>query len=192
MVTYPKIIAVCGLKRSGKDTIANYIKNKYRYKHCKISAPLKQCIKTLFKLSDDELELNNKDCIHSKWNIEPRVMMDFIGTHVFQYEIQKILPYVGRNFWINHLLDEFTSSEENNKIVISDLRFKHELVELQKHGVFVIKVINKKNDDLKQNYISETEICDLIPDYEIYNDTDIHTLYSKIDEIFSNLMRLIN
>ena len=46
----PKIIAVCGYKRSGKDTIAKYLNKKYNYKHLKITYKLKECLKLLFDL----------------------------------------------------------------------------------------------------------------------------------------------
>ncbi len=47
---YPQIIAICGYKRSGKDTIAQYLVKKYNYKHHKITHKLKECIKLLFDL----------------------------------------------------------------------------------------------------------------------------------------------
>lgn len=185
-------IAICGLKRSGKDTIANYICNEYKYTHYKIATPLKNIIKELFHLSTDDLETSLKDELNPTYYVSPRTLMDFIGTHVFQYEIQKIISNIGRNFWINHLLNQINidygklygnAPNKYYNFIISDLRFNHELEELSKtHKTFIIKVINDKckND----NYVSEMECMNLKHDYIIYNNNSIEDLYKDIANMF--------
>ena len=40
----PKIIAICGVMRSGKDTIANHLVENYGYENVKIADTLKRVL----------------------------------------------------------------------------------------------------------------------------------------------------
>ena len=176
----PKIIAVCGMKQSGKDTVVNYIidQSKYKYNHRKIAWPLKKMISDLFGFSLDDME-NKKEVPSSIYNESPRKLMDFFGTHIFQHELQKIIPDIGRSFWIKKLLCE----NVNKNIIISDLRFLHEEAELKKHNSLIIKVF--RNDTTDDGLDSELEHCNIKPDVEIYNNTnDIQSAFKNTLELF--------
>jgi len=184
----PYIIAVCGYKRSGKDTIAEYLTKNYNYNHYKITDKLRKVVQLLFNLNDNDYE-KNKEENDDRWNTTPRKMMQFIGTEVFQYKIQELIPNIGRNFWIKSLLsDELLDNIKNNnhKIVISDLRFLHEYENLKqlKIPLVVIKVTNDRNKNI-DNHISETEHLKIPIDYEIENNGTIEDLYNNIDSLFN-------
>ena len=188
MNTHPYIIAVCGYKRSGKDTIAEYLTKNYNYNHYKITDKLRKVVQLLFNLNDNDYE-KNKEENDDRWNTTPRKMMQFIGTEVFQYKIQELLPNIGRNFWIKSLLsDELLDNINNNnhKIVISDLRFIHEYENLKQLNIplVVIKVTNNKIKNI-DNHISETEHLKIPIDYEIENNDTLQQLYDNINKIFN-------
>ena len=191
----PKIIAVCGYKRSGKDTIAKYLNKKYNYKHLKITYKLKECLKLLFDLRDHELETDKKEKINKKWNITPRKLMQFIGTEIFQYKIQEILPDIDKKFWIRTFLtDSLVNNLRNKKdfhIVISDIRFIHEYEELKKLNI-PISVIKVTNDNImidsnEELHISEREFIKIPYDKEILNNSTFDDMYKKIDEYIINI-----
>ena len=191
----PKIIAVCGYKRSGKDTIAKYLNKKYNYKHLKITYKLKECLKLLFDLRDHELETDKKDKINKKWNITPRKLMQFIGPEIFQYKIQEILPDIDKKFWIKTFLtDSLVNNLRNKKdfhIVISDIRFIHEYEELKKLNI-PISVIKVTNDNImidsnEELHISEREFIKIPYDKEILNNSTFDDMYKKIDEYIINI-----
>lgn len=191
----PKIIAVCGYKRSGKDTIAKYLNKKYNYKHLKITYKLKECLKLLFDLRDHELETDKKDKINKKWNVTPRKLMQFIGTEIFQYKIQEILPDIDKKFWIKTFLtDSLVNNLRNKKdfhIVISDIRFIHEYEELKKLNI-PISVIKVTNDNImidsnEELHISEREFIKIPYDKEILNNSTFDDMYKKIDEYIINI-----
>tara|TARA_B110000211_G_C14004715_1_gene520243 strand:+ start:132 stop:716 length:585 start_codon:yes stop_codon:yes gene_type:complete len=190
----PKIIAICGYNRSGKDTIANYLEKNYNYKHLKITYKLKECIKLLFDLTDNDLELDKKEDINKKWKVSPRHMMQFIGTDIFQYKIQELLPGIDKKFWINTFLNDplVSKLKKNDKfnIVISDLRFIHEYEELKKLNIpiLILKVIND-NIIIDENislHISNIEFLNIPINYEINNSGDLKYLYNQIDYIINN------
>lgn len=176
------IIAICGLKRSGKDTIAKYISEKYQLKHVKISDTLKNSIQLLFNIDKEDLEYDAKDIVNTHWNVSPRKIMDFIGTHVFQYEIQKIIPNIGRNFWIDNLLKK----ESKNNIVISDLRFIHEFEEIKKLNskTLIIRVV--RDCTSTNGLASEIEQEHIPADITFNNNGSIKDLYQSIDKYFND------
>ena len=185
----PEIIAICGLKRAGKDTLARYIALKYGYKHVKISSTLKSIIKTAFNVTDDDLEASHKDQIHPKLGVSTRTVMDFIGTHVFQYELQKILPDVKRCFWINQLIE---NEQSHFPIVISDLRFQHEIDKLRAFRCLVIRI--EKDGVCSDSLDSEKESGQLNVDFTLHNNDTPKSLFKSFDEVYisSKLKQTIN
>lgn len=187
--TLPFVVAICGKRRCGKDTIANYLQNNYNFEHIKISSKLKNVIKILFNFNDNQMESDEKELIDEKWNVSPRQVMQFIGTDIMQYEIQKLLPNVNRSFWIKSLIEEYKNTNKN--LVISDLRFLHEYEELKKvsNKIYIIKVERKCSHDLSSTdtHSSETEMINIPCDF-IINNSKISDLYSKIDKIINQIV----
>lgn len=121
-----KIIGIVGKKRSGKDTVADYLVQNYGYIKLSFASPLKEIIKTLFDFDDEQINGNEKEIIDDYWNITPRRAMEYIGTNVFRKNISELIPNIGENFWSDILYNKCKKiSEKNNdvKIVISDVRF---------------------------------------------------------------------
>jgi hypothetical protein len=115
-------------------------------------------------------------------------MMQFVGTDMFQFKIQELLPNINRDFWIKTLFsDELIKNINNTNIVLSDLRFIHEFNYLKKLNIPII-IIRVDNSNIKKNdeHISEREYINIPYDYYINNNNDIHSLYNKIDECIIN------
>ena len=174
-----RIIAICGAKRSGKDTIAKYIVQKYGYKHYKIAAKLKDVCGMLFGFSEEQMEDNSKDIIDKKFNITPRHAMQFVGTEMMQYKIQELLPSIGRNFWINILLREI---QKEDNVVISDMRFVHEFdaIKNTNNAINVIQVSKDSFIDIDL-HPSEVEWRDIPASTIIENNKTIEDLYDRVD-----------
>tara|TARA_B110000259_G_scaffold186908_1_gene239343 strand:- start:7 stop:597 length:591 start_codon:yes stop_codon:yes gene_type:complete len=190
----PKIIAICGYKGSGKDTIANYLVKKYKYTHYKIAEKLKEVIKLLFNLSDSDLE-TSKDKINQQWNVTPRKILQFIGTDMFQYKLNELFPKIQKNFWIkslftNELINKIKN--EDHKIVISDLRFLHEynLISNLYISYSILKVDNN-NIQKKDTHISENEFNNIPINSIINNNKSVTELYNIIDKNIK-IMKLNN
>jgi dephospho-CoA kinase len=187
----PKIIALCGYKGSGKDTAAEYLVTKYKYNHYKISEKLKEVIKLLFNLDDNDLE-KNKDEINDKWGIEPRKIMQFIGTDMFQYKLQELFPNIEKTFWIKSLFtDELINKieNENHRVVISDLIFLHEY-DLISNIYVSYSILKVQNNNLEKNdnHISENEFNNIPINAVILNNSTKQKLYNNIDHIAFSMM----
>lgn len=186
----PTIIAVCGLKQSGKDTVAKYICKNYSYVHKKIAEPLKTMCQYLFDMTNDQLEDHKlKETVDDRWGVTPRQIMQFMGTEVMQFKLSELLPHLDRTFWIQKFINSMRDVKEHN-IVISDLRFVHEHEQL-KHAygksVFVIMVERPLSNDIKDMHSSEQELKQLKPDFTITNDSSLEELYKKVDVIIKSM-----
>ena len=176
----PKVIALCGYKRSGKDTIADYIQ-KYGYKKVSIAEPLKGICKTLFDLTEEQVDGKEKECVLQEYGVTPRALMQFFGTEIMQYKMQELCPFIGRRFWVDRLLK---SLNEKQLYVISDLRFIHEYESIKKmfgESFIVICVCNKNIKELDE-HVSEQEWKHIKYNHIMRNDLTLMHLYQQIDD----------
>ena len=171
------IIIIIGAKRSGKDTLAKYIADKYEYKIVKISEKLKKCLKILFDFSNEQLENDEKDIIDERWGLSPRKIMQFFGTEILQNKIQEILPQCNKNFLINNFKNTI---DKNKKYIISDLRFLHEYNALLEYNPYVI-LIQRDNIKYYDNHISELEYTKIPYNIKILNNGSFTDLYDKFE-----------
>ena len=135
-----KIILLSGKKFSGKDTVADYLVLKYGYTKIAISSKIKDLLKLLFNFTDEQLNSNLKEVKDQFWRITPRKVLQFVGTEMFQFKIQELVPHIKRNFWITAVIDMIRKTNIK-KLVITDIRFKHEKIELN-------KIFNNKNNKI--------------------------------------------
>jgi hypothetical protein len=183
----PRIIAICGRRRAGKDTIADFFV-KQGYTHVKIAGKMKDVMETMFGFTRDQLESDEKELVDPRWGITPRQAMQFFGTEVMQYKIQELLPDVGRTFWVNSIIADI-SRHPSQKFVISDMRFVHEYQRLREHehGVYVIKVVKPDQEECgnADQHVSEKEYCNIPESLKVYNDGTINDLYEKLRTHFN-------
>ena len=84
--------------------------------------------------------------------------------------------------WLEDNLDK--------NIVVTDVRFKHEINSIKSKNGIIIKLINSNLNEAKDNHISEKEIDTINSkdiDYTIDNNASIDILYQKINKIMKNL-----
>jgi hypothetical protein len=186
-----KLIGILGVKNSGKDTAGSYLIDNYGFTKYAFGDPVKEICKTLFSLSDEQLEDRKlKETIDSRWGVSPRQMFQRIGTEFGQFDLFKLFPELrnkikSRELWVK-LFDEWMKKNKENKsnVVITDIRFKHEVQFIKEKGGTIIRI--RRNTDNTDNHISETELNQIpkeLIDFEIDNNYELVDLYSQIDSI---------
>lgn len=179
------IIAICGRRRSGKDLVADHLGKHHGFSNCKIADKLKKVCQVLFGFTQEEIEIS-KDDVSIKWGVSPRDAMQFLGTEIMQFEIQKLLPGVKREFWVQSMVADHLDKHE--RIVISDLRFLHDIECLRrsKHQDTRLTVLrikrNMPRDAASDTHVSECEVDSMPSDYEIENTGSIDDLLRKVDD----------
>ena len=186
------IIGILGIKRSGKDTTSDYLVSNYDFNKFTLADPVKEICKILFDFNDDQLYGNKKDLLDENWGTTPRKIFQYLGTDIFRNDIQKIIPDIGNNFWINLLINKYNKIIKLNKnirIVISDIRFQNEIDKIHELGGKIIKIIRPsiENEDIHE---SEKPILDLRGDFEIINNGTLNDLYNNVDQII-NAIKII-
>lgn len=181
-----KIVGFLGNKGSGKDTCGSYLVEKYGYVRYAFGDPVKEVCKNLFNLSEEQLNGEKKEVVDVRWNMKPREMYQLIGTEFGQFEIHKIMPKINekvklRNLWC-YLFEMWLEEHKNENIVITDVRFKHEINCILKHGGEIIKIENP-NIEKNDSHISELELNDIYINKTILNNSELVDLYSQLDII---------
>ena len=160
--------------RSGKDTVANYIIEKYGFEHLKFSKGIN--------------EIYNKYNYIDDGGIKNRQALQGIG--------QGLRRAIGENIWVNYTLSQYDPSKNT---VISDVRQDNEFIALRERGALII-LVTTSPDVQKERLIQlgespdehmnhETEhIPESLADIEIVNDSSLEELYQKIDEILEPLI----
>jgi hypothetical protein len=191
------LIAILGKKKSGKDTVANYLIEKYGFIKYSFADPLKKGLQFFFNLTDEQLYNQDlKEVIDPRWGISPRKLFQVFGTDIFQNSIRDFLPELKinndpKNHWVNLFKEWYLSELKKNpniKIVISDARFLHEINMIKELGGIVYKIIRpsleeKYNDNYYSSHQSEMEI-ESIPNnmitHLLINDNSLEELYKQI------------
>ena len=139
------IIGICGHKGSGKDYLANILKEYTGFKVVHFADPIKDIISDLFKISKDELnELKNSEDTKILGTNMRSILQVFV-TNIMQ-------KFCGKRIWVDLVLKE-------DNLIIADVRFQHEVDAILEKGGFIIKLDSPCLD----SHISESGI-DKIPD----------------------------
>lgn len=150
-----KVIGLVGFAGSGKDTVGNILRDDYGYKKYSLSTPLKDVLSLLFGWDRSMLEGATKESREWReqpdlwWNdkldwenkfgtkFTPRICMQFFGTEI-------VRNHFDDNFWI-YYLQRYILSSEDDKIVVTDCRFKNEIDAISSLGADIIRV--RRNED---------------------------------------------
>lgn len=180
------IIAICGAKRSGKDVLAKYLIDKYKYEKLSFAEPLKKAVKELFNFNDIQVGIdeesgngNEKDVIDERWGITPRRALQYFGTEIMQYKMNELIPNTNRGFFADILLSRIL---ENRNYVISDMRFLHEYEKIKGLNILIIRVIRPSLVSLvRDEHISEIEYEKIPCNIEVINEGSIENYLENFE-----------
>lgn len=186
------IIAFTGKKRTGKDTCVAYLREQYpnmKFTRYGFADPIKRICADVFGWGERELYGDLKEIIDEFWGISPREAMQVIGTELFQFALMESSPgfaeSTGRTIWVKRFINKVRKGGGN--WLISDLRFPHEIRTIRDMlpNERVILVRLNKNGTAGDAHASETEMENILPEYEVRNDGTFAELYLKLDEIIT-------
>lgn len=184
-----RLIGIVGKKRTGKDTIGDYLVNNHNFIKYSFANPLKRGAMEIFGLTENQVFGDDKDKIATEWGVTPRVLLQIMGTELFQYDIQKHIPEfkkIGREIWVKRFRQWYKENKDRN-IVICDVRFKHEAEAIIKQGGEIWKVIRDNITSNEDLHASEKELEDINNvNATIENNGTFKELY---DEVFKKLTK---
>jgi hypothetical protein len=158
------IIGIYGKKRHGKDTIANFLCNKYGFVKYGFGDPIKEIARIIFGFTDEQLYGNKKEEIDPIWNIKPRDFFQKFGTDYGQFIFPEHFPSVfnetnTRDIWVKLFVNWYTQQKKINpfiKVVVNDIRFIHEYEAIKELDGYIIKV--HRDVFYSDSHLSESEL----------------------------------
>jgi len=174
------IIGLSGYARSGKDTAANHLANKYDFTRYSFAAPMKEAMYILnpvvFSDSIGEFRYRNLVDVYGLDRAkedypEIRRLLQVFGTEVGR-------NMFGDDFWVDLAL----KSIDVKNAVITDVRFKNEADAIRLAGGQIWRV-NRFGIGPVTNHASEIDLDDYDFDHVISNDLSVVELNKVIDHI---------
>ena len=201
-----QLIGISGYAGVGKDTLARYIYTHYKnvYKES-FADPLKDACSAAFGIPresfDDQMAKKLSD---PYWRVSPRQIIQFVGTEVFREKINDLLSWSPNqeNFWTRRLrgklqgtllLAEEGAYEDNDTIIVPDIRFQDEVEFIYQNKGVVISLQRSGHEGNVgiSNHISESGISKLTfkpgAHYILENNGSIPDLYNQFEQIKSSL-----
>ena len=177
----PIIILIAGKARSGKNTVAEMLKEMYELNNKKviISPFTKYLKKYIEEITGEKIDENNK----------PRELLQQLGVEIIKEKLGKY------DMFINREIDDIDIySYFFDVIIIPDVRFPKEIEILKDkyQNVMTIKVISSLDNNMslkERSHITETSLDNYDNDnfnYIIFND-DMDKLSDQINDIYQSI-----
>lgn len=165
-----KLIALTGLPRSGKDTVAERLVKKYGYARRAFAEPLKAAAAILLGREVWEMEGQHgfdREAILPEWGFTTRWFLQMFGTECLREQIQY-------DFWLRRLGNSIAGLD---RAVITDCRFENEATFVHSLGGTIVQV-------WRPGVVGSAHVSDagVIADSTLHNDKGVIELWDKIDE----------
>jgi len=182
------VVGMIGKAGSGKDTVGDYLRDKYGFTSLALADTLKRGIQEMFVIPDDVMYDRKKreeplpDM--PKWSV--RKLLQYVGTELIRHHIDDAA-------WTKSLIKRYP---ETGNIVVTDVRFPNEVEGIREMSgcpVFFIKVVRPGCvgvDVGLKNHASETH--DLEGNFELVNSTTIEDLYAKVDWVMAEIWKTVD
>lgn len=212
MTEFP-IIAISGWKRSGKDTVADYLVNNHNFYRIGFADPLKRSVAAEYNLTMDHLtkqELKEKALL--QYPVEPK---DAFSQGIIDLMRGELAEVEGKLYWTPRALcilkgssnraidaqywvskaikcieDELEDpscndrGEWNEGVVIPDLRYRLEAVQLKEaFGANLTTIRIERFDSSPSTDPSERDLDKYNFDFTIKNTTTVDNLYKQVERL---------
>lgn len=186
----PILIGLLAKKRNGKDTVADYLVEKYGFIKLSFASPLKTACADIFGFNNEQLYGDLKEVIDPFWNVSPRTVLQYVGTDLLRNQLDKIIPNIGPNIWTKCMEKQYITILKHNpnaRVVIADNRFQNEVSAIHKLNGTVIKI--KRNLNTQSDEHSSEKGIDMINtnDFTLINNGTILELYENVDVIINKI-----
>jgi hypothetical protein len=189
------LIGIHGKPRAGKDTLANFLVDKYNLLRYGPSMPVKAATAAMFNvpleyLSDD----NMKEQIDSFWKMSYREMMQKIGKECSR-------DIFGEDFWLRHvdkvwarvkddlLTDVHRRQISYNGMILADVRYANEITWVKQRGGLVIFVTREDRKYVANaQHVAEQGLPLDLADVVIPNNDTIVELHERASLVIEPLI----
>jgi len=177
-----KIVALSGLPRSGKDTMADELVRNYGYTKFSFAEPIYKMLNTLPFLEHIHSQMSGeeKETPKAFYGKSPRDMLRTLGT---EWARNHVSPDVW--IWIlQYKLEKKYDILRQGNYVITDLRFPNEAVWVRKMGGQIVRIL-RGHSLQASDHVSDAGFPMLISDATIGNDGTLEEFLRRAAEVDS-------
>jgi hypothetical protein len=169
--------------QTGKTTACEYLAREYGFNNIAFADPLKQAVKIIYGLTDEQLYGKLKDVEDVFWNETPRSILQKMGTDGLRKGHRM-------DVWVK-ATERIITSDLKAYWAISDVRFPNEAEMVKSLNGIVVKLTGSfgGREEIGSS-MHESELAmdsynnwDLIID----NNSTLPEFYRKIDEVYQSL-----
>lgn len=193
---------MCGLKQSGKDTVAAYLMKTYGFERRAFADPLKRSLAALFDIPFTDIE-KLKTNTRMGVGIGTQSQANYIQPHYKSLTFRELLQrygteshrdIFGEDFWVDITLPNAPARYLGRNVVITDLRFKNESRRIRELGGKIVKItrppVNNDRTGLATNDVGNTdlhtsEVIDFATDYTLVNSGTLEHLYMLVENFLA-------
>jgi len=146
-----QLIGIAGHAGVGKDTVAQYLHNKYQNTYVEHFAdPLKRACAAAFGVPLEDFSNPHTKNEETFWGVSPRQIAQFVGTEMFRNGPAMLYPDRGPTHWVNLLEARLTGISAlppdeglytaGDTVIIADVRFQDEYDWIQNNGGVIIHI----------------------------------------------------
>jgi hypothetical protein len=165
----------------GKDTVADLLCHEYRFIRLQFAWPLKAAVAAIFGWNVEDLAKQEfKKTVDPFWGITPRTALQQIGTDVMRKHYRDDIWVKSMENYISRINDGYYKG-----VVITDMRFKNEVIAIKSWGGKVVKVVRRDNPFTppasESKHASELDLDDYTDwDYILANASSIVVLHDAV------------
>ncbi len=192
--TEDRPILLVGYAGCGKDTVANYLVEKYGYAKRASGDKLRELQEKINPLVENSYNTEKSERVveykrYNEW-------LEIYGYEDSKYKVsgfrqslvdlgESLRKVFGQDIWINQVCNEEFKNNINKRIVIADGRNKYEANRVRICGGIIIKILRKD----AANEIERLSVADVDPDYTINNMGTRQELYISLDGIMNLILQ---
>ena len=178
------IIGLSGYAQVGKDTVANYLVEKYGFVKVSFADPIREALYKLnpyVRIGDMPPTSLSNAVDHMGWeevkvfSSDTRELLQRLGTEVGR-------EMFGKDFWVNQGM---LRAKEHENVVFADTRFMNEANAIRATGGQVWR-IHKQGHGPVNGHPSETALDNYRFDWTLPNYAGIEDLHNLIDQIMAS------
>lgn len=201
----PTILCISGWKNSGKDTVANYLRDNFGVTRLGFADPLKDMVSDLFgvkrRLMDDQAEKEQPIMympVQAKDGFS-KIVTDFMvkefkreDTRIAEKEVYwtpralcilvgSCMRSVNPDFWVEKAV---AKTEPGKVYAIADCRYKNEIEAIKRTGANVVSIRVNRFDTSPSADPSERDLDDYPFDIVLNNKTTIEEFLSSVEDMY--------
>lgn len=162
------IIVLSGKRKSGKDTLAGILQEKYSYIPCSLAAPLKVMCRNEFGLTKEQTDGEFKEFPTHYIDYSAIEFPSYLTPRDIMIRMGQFYRSINPHYWIDKLTRIIDNGLPQDVFVITDVRFMNELVAFMAKKALTVRL--ERSEVYTGTRIQDKSETDL----DGYDEWDLH------------------